>query len=64
MKFIVDTEKETVELIDAITTDSKDYYTQELNYFFTKKRFNFFKIVFNFSKNPTLPEKVDTGRVV
>ena len=64
MRFIVDTEKETVELIDTVTAESKDYYTQELNYFFTKKRFNFFKIVFNFSESPKLPEKVDTGRVV
>lgn len=57
MKFIIDTEKETVELIDTITQDSQRYYTEELNYFFSKKRYAFYKIKFNFESPAKLPEK-------
>lgn len=50
MRFLIDTEQQTIELLNEIEESQKEQYYWDLHYFFSKKQYDGFKAKYNFKK--------------
>jgi hypothetical protein len=57
MKILIDTDNNTINLLDKINKEDENYYRDKLHYFFIKKQYEGLRIIFNFLELTNIEKK-------